>query len=56
MHWPIPLNPKGTPQPIPLRPDGSRDIDESWDIKDTWKQLEAVVEKGMQLCPHLVSI
>ncbi|VDC04658.1 unnamed protein product [Peniophora sp. CBMAI 1063] len=46
MHWPIPLNPKGTPQPIPLRPDGSRDIDESWDIKDTWKQLEAVVEKG----------
>ena len=46
MHWPIPLNPNGTHFLIPTRPDGSRDIDESWNIKDTWKQLEAMLKKG----------
>lgn len=55
MHWPIPLNPKGNDGFIPKRPDGSRDIDASWDIKDTWKQMEALVKKGKSLptatCP-----
>lgn len=46
MHWPVPLNPNGNDGFIPKRPDGSRDIDASWDIKDTWKQMEALVKKG----------
>ncbi|TFY81272.1 hypothetical protein EWM64_g2738 [Hericium alpestre] len=46
MHWPIPLNPNGSHPLIPLRPDGKRDIDDAWDIKDTWKQLEALLKKG----------
>ena len=46
MHWPIPLNPNGNHFLIPTRPDGSRDIDESWNIKDTWKQMEAMLKKG----------
>ncbi|THH17087.1 hypothetical protein EW146_g3659 [Bondarzewia mesenterica] len=46
MHWPIPLNPNGNHFMIPTRPDGSRDIDESWDIVDTWKQMEALLKKG----------
>ncbi|KAI0309839.1 Aldo/keto reductase [Amylostereum chailletii] len=46
MHWPIPLNPNGNAPLIPTRPDGTRDIDDSWDIRDTWKQLEAMVKKG----------
>ncbi|EIM89270.1 Aldo/keto reductase [Stereum hirsutum FP-91666 SS1] len=46
MHWPIPLNPNGNDGFIPKRPDGSRDIDANWDIKDTWKQMEALVKKG----------
>ncbi|KAF7325595.1 Aldo-keto reductase [Mycena kentingensis (nom. inval.)] len=46
IHWPIPLNPNGNPSFIPLLPDGTRDVDRSWDIKDTWKQMEALVKKG----------
>ncbi|KAI0063852.1 Aldo/keto reductase [Artomyces pyxidatus] len=46
MHWPIPLNPSGNDPLIPKRADGTRDIDERWDIKDTWKQMEAVLKKG----------
>ncbi|KAJ6586444.1 NADP-dependent oxidoreductase domain-containing protein [Mycena vulgaris] len=46
IHWPIPLNPKGNHPLIPTLPDGKRDVDHSWDIKDTWKQMEAMVKKG----------
>jgi len=46
MHWPIPLNPDGNHVLIPTRADGTRDIDEEWDIRETWKQLEAVLKKG----------
>lgn len=31
---------------MPMRPNGNRDIDESWDLKDTWKGMEAMVKKG----------
>jgi len=31
---------------FPKRPDGSRDIDLSWDFRDTWKQMEVMVKKG----------
>ena len=46
MHWPIALNPNGNDPVIPLRPDGTRDLDLAWDIRDTWKQLEALLKKG----------
>ncbi|KAJ7767802.1 Aldo/keto reductase [Mycena metata] len=46
VHWPVPLNPNGNHPLIPLLPDGKRDVDHSWDIKDTWKQMEAMVKKG----------
>ncbi|KAF8348456.1 NADP-dependent oxidoreductase domain-containing protein [Amanita rubescens] len=46
MHWPVPLNPNGNHPMIPKLPDGTRDVDHSWDIRDTWKQMEALVKKG----------
>ncbi|KAF7425995.1 hypothetical protein PC9H_008357 [Pleurotus ostreatus] len=46
VHWPVPLNPKGNHPIFPLLPDGKRDVDHSWDLKDTWKQMEAMVQKG----------
>ncbi|KII87940.1 hypothetical protein PLICRDRAFT_176692 [Plicaturopsis crispa FD-325 SS-3] len=46
MHWPVPMNPKGSDPKFPLLPNGVRDIDFSWSIVDTWKQMEAVVKKG----------
>lgn len=49
MHWPIPLNSNGNHPVIPTLPDGKRDIDHSWKISDTWKQMEAVLKKGPSL-------
>ncbi|KAJ7136765.1 NADP-dependent oxidoreductase domain-containing protein [Mycena epipterygia] len=46
MHWPVPLNPNGNHPLIPTLPNGKRDVDHEWDIKDTWKQMEAMVKKG----------
>jgi diketogulonate reductase-like aldo/keto reductase len=46
IHWPIALNPNGNHPIFPLLPDGKRDVDRSWKLTDTWKQMEAVVEKG----------
>ncbi|KDQ52165.1 hypothetical protein JAAARDRAFT_40515 [Jaapia argillacea MUCL 33604] len=46
IHWPIPLNPNGNDPVFPKLPDGTRDIDHAWDLKDTWKQMEAVYKKG----------
>lgn len=42
----MPLNPKGNDPVFPKLPDGTRDIDYSWSIAETWKQMEAVVKKG----------
>lgn len=39
MHWPVSLNP-ASGEYIPLRPDGSRDIDENWDFCKTWELME----------------
>lgn len=47
VHWPIPMNPSGNHPVFPTLPNGKRDIDHSWDLKDTWKQMEAVLKKGM---------
>ncbi|TRM70482.1 NADP-dependent oxidoreductase domain-containing protein [Schizophyllum amplum] len=46
MHWPVPLRPNEKGDMIPLRPDGSRDVDEEWKISDTWKQFEDLQKKG----------
>ncbi|KAF8958162.1 NADP-dependent oxidoreductase domain-containing protein [Flammula alnicola] len=46
IHWPIPLNPKGNHPVFPTLPNGKRDVDHAWDLKDTWKQMEAVLKKG----------
>ena len=46
VHWPIALNPNGNNSFMPMRPDGTRDIDEEWDVRDTWKQMEAIYKKG----------
>ena len=46
IHWPVPLNPNGNHPVFPKLPDGTRDVDYSWKIADTWKQLEALVKKG----------
>ncbi|KAJ7655910.1 NADP-dependent oxidoreductase domain-containing protein [Mycena rosella] len=46
VHWPIALNPNGNHPLIPTLPDGKRDVVHSWDLKDTWKQMEALVKKG----------
>ncbi|KAG6907615.1 hypothetical protein DXG01_008192 [Tephrocybe rancida] len=46
VHWPIPLNPNGNHHFIPTLPDGTRDIDHTWKLQDTWKQMEAVLKKG----------
>ncbi|KAF5311011.1 hypothetical protein D9619_007737 [Psilocybe cf. subviscida] len=46
IHWPVPLNPSGNHPVFPTRANGKRDVDDSWDLKDTWKQMEALVKKG----------
>ncbi|KAI6097233.1 NADP-dependent oxidoreductase domain-containing protein [Pisolithus sp. B1] len=33
IHWPVPMNPNGNHPVFPTRPDGTRDRDESWDIR-----------------------
>jgi diketogulonate reductase-like aldo/keto reductase len=51
MHWPVALNPDGNHHFMPMRPDGTRDLADGWDIRDTWKQLEAVLAKGACALP-----
>ncbi|KAF7316547.1 Aldo-keto reductase [Mycena indigotica] len=46
IHWPVVLNPNGNHPFFPTLPDGKRDVIHSWDLKDTWKQLEDLVKKG----------
>lgn len=46
MHWPIPLNPHGNPSMIPLRPDGTRDLDTGHSFIDTYKSMEKLLKTG----------
>ncbi|EIN08258.1 Aldo/keto reductase [Punctularia strigosozonata HHB-11173 SS5] len=46
VHWPVPLNPNGNHPAFPTLPDGKRDVDHSWKLSDTWKQMEEVLKKG----------
>jgi len=45
IHWPLAMRPKGD-EVFPKRPDGTRDVNPEWDLRDTWKQMEAMVKKG----------
>ncbi|KIJ59960.1 hypothetical protein HYDPIDRAFT_32690 [Hydnomerulius pinastri MD-312] len=46
IHWPVAMNPNGNHPVFPTRANGNRDIDESWELKDTWKGMEAMVKNG----------
>ncbi|KAG6818971.1 hypothetical protein H0H93_016745 [Arthromyces matolae] len=46
VHWPVPLNPEGNHPVFATVPVGVRDIDPSWKLSDTWKQMEDVLKKG----------
>ena len=47
VHWPIALNPNGNDPFIPTLPNGKRDVLYNWDLKETWRQMEAVYKKGV---------
>lgn len=47
VHWPVPLNPNGNHPDFPMLPDGSgRDVLFDWKLRDTWKQMEDLLETG----------
>jgi len=46
MHWPIPMNPKGDDPKFPKRPDGSRDLDDSWTYIQTWHEMQKLLATG----------
>ena len=46
VHWPIHLNPNGNHPSFPTLPNGHRDVVHDWPLRETWKQLEAMVKKG----------
>jgi len=46
IHWPVAMNPNGNDPFFPTLPNGLREVDHSWDLRDTWKQMEAMVKKG----------
>lgn len=52
VHWPVALNPNGNHPVFPTRPNGNRDVDESRDLKETWKDMEALVKKGKAQGPN----
>lgn len=40
------MNPNGNHPVFPTRSNGNRDVDESRDLRETWKDMEALVKKG----------
>ncbi|KIL59376.1 hypothetical protein M378DRAFT_187992 [Amanita muscaria Koide BX008] len=46
IHWPVALNQNGNHPMFPTLPDGKRDVDHNVDLRNTWKQMEALVKKG----------
>ncbi|CAN6609096.1 glycerol 2-dehydrogenase (NADP(+)) [Trichomonascus vanleenenianus] len=45
IHWPVGLNPNGNDPLFPTRPDGSRDIDESYTVIGEWRQFEKLYKE-----------
>ena len=50
------LNPDGNHPVFPTRPDGTRDVDGLRDLKDTWRDMEALVKKGDRWTSHHVEV
>ena len=46
VHWPVHLNPNGNHPNIPTLPNGHRDVLRDWPLRETWRQMEAVLKKG----------
>jgi glycerol 2-dehydrogenase (NADP+) len=46
VHWPFAMNANGNHPLFPMKEDGTRDMDDEWDISETWKQMEAVQRSG----------
>ena len=46
VHWPVHLNPNGNHPLFPTLPNGHRDVVHDWPLRETWKQMEAMVKKG----------
>jgi glycerol 2-dehydrogenase (NADP+) len=46
IHWPVGLNPNGNHLLLPTRPDGTRDVDPTFSVANTWKQFEQVYASG----------
>lgn len=48
LHWPMALNPQGGGDDpnIPRNAEGKPDIIHDWDLKKTWKQMEAAQASG----------
>lgn len=47
LHWPVFLNPKGSPSRVPLLPNGKRDIVMDWSFVKTYELMHECVEKGL---------
>jgi len=47
LHWPVFLNPNGTPARVPLLPNGKRDIVMDWSFVKTYDLMHQVVEQGL---------
>ncbi|KAF4119291.1 LOW QUALITY PROTEIN: glycerol 2-dehydrogenase (NADP+) [Geosmithia morbida] len=46
IHWPVRLVPNGSSEFFPVNPDGTRAVDRSWNLADTWRQMEEVYNSG----------
>ena len=46
VHWPIPLNPRGSSKYMPLKEDGSRDVVDKPTLEETWAKFEALLKTG----------
>jgi aryl-alcohol dehydrogenase-like predicted oxidoreductase len=46
IHWPVRTVPNGSNALFPVKEDGSRNIDWEWQQKDTWAQMEKLLEQG----------
>jgi glycerol 2-dehydrogenase (NADP+) len=46
MHWPVPMNPRGSHPLFPERADGSRDLDSDWTHIQTYREMEKLFDTG----------
>jgi diketogulonate reductase-like aldo/keto reductase len=46
IHWPVNFKYEGLTEFFPKDKDGAYALDEGVDLKETWKEMERMVEKG----------